>query len=334
MSSVERFGLATRGATEVITEAELKELLKRERFAAYCGYEPSGKIHFGHALTVWKLVDFQKLGARVVTLLADLHAYLNDKGTLEEIRGVAEYNRHCFIALGLDPKRAEFVLGSDFQLKPEFSLDVMRMATGTTLLRARRSMAEIARHLKDPDVAQVLYPIMQAVDMVHLRVDVAVGGLDQRKVHMVAREELPALGYRKPTCIHMPLLHGLDGEAKMSSSKGNFIAVDDAPSTVKEKVEKAFCPPRATKGNPVIEYAEHVVFPKLSRLEVKRPPRYGGSLELESVAELQRLYIAGKLHPADLKAAVAEALVEVLAPVRRYFEAHPEARLAGSPKVL
>lgn len=334
MSSVERFELAVRGATEVITEAELRELLKRGRFSAYCGYEPSGKIHFGHALTVWKLVDFQKLGARVIALLADLHAYLNDKGTLEEIRRVAEYNRHCFIALGLDPERTEFLLGSDFQLKPEFSLDVLRMAVDTTLLRARRSMAEIARHLRDPDVAQVLYPIMQAVDMVHLDVDVSVGGLDQRKVHMVAREKLPALGYRKPTCIHMPLLHGLDGEAKMSSSKGNFIAVDDESSAIGRKVEGAFCPPKAVKGNPVIEYAEHVVFPRLGRLEVKRPPRYGGPLELGSAAELRKLYAAGKLHPADLKAAVAGALVKVLAPVREYFEEHPEARLAGPPKVL
>jgi len=328
------FELAARGTIEIITEVELRELLKRKKIAVYCGYEPSGKIHFGHALTVWKLVDFQKLGARVVALLADLHAYLNDKGTLEEIRRVAEYNRHCFIALGLDAKRTEFVLGSDFQLKPEFSLDVMRMAVDTTLLRARRSMAEIARHLKDPDVAQVLYPIMQAVDMVHLNIDVAIGGLDQRKVHMVAREKLPALGYRKPTCVHMPLLHGLDGEAKMSSSKGNFIAVDDEPLMIEEKVKGAFCPPKATKGNPVIEYAEHVVFPRLGSLEVKRPPRYGGPLELESAAELRRSYAGGKLHPADLKAAVAEALIEVLAPIRRYFEEHPEARLAGPPKVL
>ena len=334
MNLAERFELASRGATEIVTKAELRKLLKGKKLSVYCGYEPSGKIHFGHALTVWKLTDFQKLGARVVALLADLHAYLNDKGTLEEIRKVAEYNRHCFIALGLNPKRTEFVLGSDFQLEPEFSLDVMRMAVGTTLLRARRSMAEIARHLENPDVAQVLYPLMQAVDIAHLRVDVAVGGLDQRKVHMVAREKLSALDYRKPTCVHMPLLCGLDGEAKMSSSKGNFIAIDEGPSVIREKVEKAFCPPRAVRRNPVIEYAEHIVFPKLGRLEVKRPPRYGGSLELESVSELKRLYTAGKLHPADLKAAVAEALVEVLAPVRRYFEEHPEARPAGLPKVL
>lgn len=330
----EKFNLVARDISEIITEQELREILGKEKPTVYCGYEPSGKIHFGHALTVRKLIDFQKVGARVIVLLADLHAYLNDKGTLEEIRRVAEYNRHCFIALGLDPGHTKFLLGSDFQLKPEFSIDVLRMAVGTTLLRARRSMAEIARHLEDPDVAQVLYPLMQAVDMAHLDVDVAVGGIDQRKVHMIAREKLPALGYRKPVCVHVPLLHGLDGAAKMSSSKGNFIAVDDESSVIREKVTKAFCPPKQTKDNPVIEYAEHVVIPAMNKLKIGRPVKYGGPLEVEDVAELRRLYAAGKLHPTDLKAAVAEALVEVLAPVGEYFEKHPDARLARSSQVL
>ncbi len=329
-----RFDLIARGTTEIITGAELRELLKKEKLTAYCGYEPSGKIHFGHALTVQKLGDLQAAGARVIVLLADLHAYLNDKGTLEEIRRVAEYNRHCFIALGLDPKRTEFLLGSDFQLKPEFSLDVLRMAVDTTLLRARRSMAEIARHLKDPDVAQVLYPLMQAVDMAHLDVDVAVGGIDQRKVHMVAREKLPALGYRKPVCVHMPLLHGLDGAAKMSSSKGNFIAIDDEPGAIEEKVKKAFCPPKIFKDNPIIEYAEHVILPALGSFRVSREAKHGGPLEIEGAAELRKLYAAGKLHPTDLKAAVGGALIQVLEPVRRYFEEHPDAKLARPSKVL
>jgi len=315
-----------RGASEVVTEDELRELLKHEKPAVYCGYEPSGKIHFGHALTVQKLVDFQKLGARVIVLLADLHAFLNHKGALEEIRATAEYNKHCFIALGLDPKRTEFMLGSDFQLKPEFMIDVLRMATDTTLLRARRSMAEIARYLKDPDVAQVLYPLMQAVDMAYLGIDVAVGGIDQRKVHMVAREKLPVLGHRKPVCVHMPLLHGLDGEAKMSSSKGNFIAVDDEPAVIKEKVGKAFCPPKAVKDNPVVECAEHFVLPSLGKLQVQRAAKYGGALEIADIAELRKLYATGELHPADLKAAVTEALIDFLAPVRKYIGEHSEAK--------
>jgi len=278
-------------------------------------------------------MDLQRAGARCIVLLADLHAYLNHKGTLEDIRMVAEYNKHCFIALGLDARRTEFLLGSSFQFDPDFIIDVLRMATETTLLRARRSMAEIARRADDPDVAQALYPIMQAVDMARLGVDVAVGGNDQRKVHMIAREKLPVLGHKKPVCVHVPLLHGTDGSAKMSSSKDNFIAVDDEPSVIKKKVMKAFCPPRQVVGNPIIEYAEHVVLPSQGKLEIKRQARYGGSFELTNAEELKKIYMAGELHPADLKMSVAEALVDVLAPVRKYLEKHSDTR-SWSPNVV
>ncbi|MGC8817144.1 MAG: tyrosine--tRNA ligase [Candidatus Hadarchaeum sp.] len=319
--------IVLRGVAEAVTVGELRQLLAGEKFSAYCGYEPSGKVHFGHALTVSKLIDLQRVGARVTVLLADLHAFLNHKGTLEEIRRIAEYNKHCFIALGLDPKQTNFVLGSSFQLKPEYVLDVLKMATNTTILRARRAMAEIARQIKDPDVAQTIYPLMQSVDIAHLGVDIAVGGIDQRKVHMVAREMLPELGYKKPVCIHVPLLHGLDGEAKMSSSKGNFIAVDDDPAMIKQKVAKAFCPPKIVKDNPVIEYVEYFVLPALGKLSVDRPEKYGGPLEIGDAAELRKIYAAGKLHPADLKTALAESLVKLLAPVREYFDKNPWARL-------
>ena len=315
---MDKLQLALRGTAEVVTEQELQELISRGSFRAYCGYEPSGKIHVGHWITVRKLKDLQEVGARVVVLLADLHAYLNDKGTLEEVQQLAEYNKRCFEALGLDSAHTEYRLGSEFQLSREFMWDVMRMATRTTLLRARRSMTEIARDLENPDVAQVLYPLMQAVDIAHLQADVAVGGTDQRKVHMIAREQLPALGYRKPVCIHTPLLHGLDG-SKMSSSKGNFIAVDDSPDEIREKISKAFCPARQVETNPVVEYAEHLVIPEMGRLFIRRPAKYGGDLEIESAQQLKEMFARGELHPADLKSAVAEALVELLEPVRERF---------------
>lgn len=327
----QKLELAKRGAVEVVTEPELRELLKRGELKAYCGYEPSGKIHFGHALTAWKLADLQELGAEVKVLLADLHAWLNHKGELEEIRKVAEYNRHCFIALGLDPRRTEFVLGSEFQLQPEYMLEVLKLATDTTLLRARRSMSLIARRLENPDVAQVVYPLMQAVDIAWLDIDLAVGGLDQRKVHMIAREKLPKLGRPKPVCLHTPLLHGLDGAAKMSSSKGNFVAVDDEPEVIRRKIERAYCPPKQARANPVVELAEHVVLPR-QKLVVKR--HRGPEFEVEDPEQLKLAYERGELHPADLKPALVEAIVGLLAPVREYFEKHPEARLTEPISVL
>lgn len=320
MDLEERFDLAKRGTEEIVADEELQELLKQDTLRVYCGYEPSGKLHFGHALTLQKLMDFQELGAKVIVLFADLHAFLNDKGELDEIQDLAEYNKECFIGFGLDPSKTEFLLGSDFQLDSEFIMKVLQLSTQATLNRARRSMDMIARHLENPDVAQVLYPLMQAVDMDQLDVDVAVGGIDQRKVHMIAREKLPTIGSKKPVFVHTPLLHGLDGGDKMSSTKGNFIALDDTPDEIREKVKAAFCPEKETKDNPIIEYAIHFVFPKIGKLDIERPEKYGGPLELDSPEELQKVYQSEELHPEDLKASVAEALIEILEPVRDHLQ--------------
>ena len=313
-NSMDRYELITRNAQEIVTTEDLNELLVSEKTpTAYAGYEPSGKIHLGHVLTVNKLIDLQNAGFEITVLLADLHAYLNEKGTLEEVRELAEYNKRCFIALGLD--KAKFVFGSDFQLNPEYTMNVLRVAQHTTLNRARRSMSEIARNTEHPMVSQMIYPIMQVVDIMSLGIDAAVGGIDQRKIHMLAREELPAIGHRAPVCIHTPILLGLDGE-KMSSSKDNYISVDDREKTIEKKISKAFCPKGVADENPVIELFRYHIFPRFSEIEVKRPQKFGGDLCYGTYRELAEDFAKEKLHPMDLKKAASEYINLLLDPVR------------------
>ncbi|RLG24799.1 tyrosine--tRNA ligase [Methanosarcinales archaeon] len=311
---MDRYELITRNTQEIVTIEDLNELLASEKTpTAYAGYEPSGKIHLGHVLTVNKLIDLQNAGFEITVLLADLHAYLNEKGTLEEVRELAEYNKRCFIALGLD--KAKFVFGSDFQLNHDYTMNVLRVAQHTTLNRARRSMSEIARNTEHPMVSQMIYPIMQAVDIMSLGIDAAVGGIDQRKIHMLAREELSTIGYRAPVCIHTPILLGLDGE-KMSSSKDNYISVDDDEKTVEKKIGKAFCPKGVADENPVIELFRYHIFPRFSVVEVKRAQKFGGDLCYDTYMELAEDFAKEKRHPMDLKKAASEYINLLLDPVR------------------
>src|SRR6056297_1356106 len=93
----------TRNTSEVVTEEEVRALSDDpDGKRAYVGYEPSGVLHIGHMLTANKLIDLQEEGFEVVILLADVHAYLNDKGTFEEIRATAEKMKAQFVAYGLD----------------------------------------------------------------------------------------------------------------------------------------------------------------------------------------------------------------------------------------
>ena len=110
----------TRNTVEIVTEDDLRSLLGQTQKKVYAGYEPSGEIHLGHLVTINKLVDLQAAGFEVTVLLADLHAFLNRKGTMEKVGELAEYNKRCFEGLGL--KNVKYVLGSDLQLNRDYEL--------------------------------------------------------------------------------------------------------------------------------------------------------------------------------------------------------------------
>ena len=308
------YKLATRNTVEVVTEEELRALLDRPVRRVYTGYEPSGEIHLGHMVTVNKLMDLQQAGFEVTVLIADLHAFLNRKGTMEEIREIAEYNRRCFEGLGLSGAR--YVLGSEVQLTSDYELAVLELSQRVTLNRAKRSMDEVGRQMENPMVSQMIYPIMQMVDIATLGVDAAVGGIDQRKIHMLAREHLPSIGYPAPVCIHTPIINGLDGK-KMSSSAGNVISVADSDEEIQRKIKRAFCPPEI-ENNPVLEILRYHVFPRSGKITIHRPAKFGGDREFDTYEDLERAYAAGEIHPMDLKTATASHLIDILAPVHDY----------------
>ncbi len=308
------YSLATRNTVEVVTEDELRSLLDRPVKRVYAGYEPSGDIHLGHLVTVNKLMDLQEAGFEVTILIADLHAFLNRKGTMDEIRDLAEYNRRCFEALGLTG--VKYILGSDVQLTPEYELQVLELSQEITLNRARRSMDEVGRQMEHPSVSQMVYPIMQMVDIATLGVEAAVGGIDQRKIHMLAREHLPTIGYPAPVCIHTPIINGLDGK-KMSSSAGNVISVADSAEEIEKKLKKAFCPPEIDE-NPVLQVLKYHIFPRAGAVVVQRPEKFGGDRAFEGYEAIEQAYAAGEIHPLDLKKTVARYLIEIFADARNY----------------
>jgi tyrosyl-tRNA synthetase len=315
------YELITRNATEVVTEVEVQELADDpDGKRAYVGYEPSGVLHLGHLLAANKLIDLQDAGMDVVVLLADVHAYLNGKGTFEEIRATAEQMKAQFLAFGLDEESTQFVLGSDYQLDDDYELDLHALQVETSLKRAQRAMAEIQSG-ETAKVSHVVYPLMQALDIEYLDIDLAIGGMDQRKVHMLAREELPSIGYEKRPALHTPIIGDLStGEGKMSSSEGVTISLEDTTEDIEEKVNSAFCPPeRDPEGdlvNPVLELFQYHVFPRFDAVVVERPDEYGGNLEYDDYEALASDLEGGELHPADAKSALADYLDRLVEPGR------------------
>ncbi len=314
--SINKLELIKRNVSEIVTERELQILLRENKNpTTYCGYEVSGPVHIGTLVVVNKQIDFQNAGLRVKVLLADLHTYLNRKGDEKFIDEMIERWKNSLIRFGLN--KADYIMGTDFEFENEYIHDVLTLSLKTSLMRARRSMQEIARDIENAKVSQMIYPLMQIADIKALDVDIAHGGMEQRRIHMLSRELLPEIGYKKPVCIHTPLLCSLQGpKTKMSSSKPEtMIRVDEAPEEIKRRINNAYCPPEI-RGNPIIEICKYLIFPRCDKFEIRRPDRYGGDIEFHTYKELEDAYISNKLHPVDLKNAVSEKLIEMLEPIR------------------
>jgi len=316
----EKIALVQRNTVEVVENDELKKLLETSKKpSAYCGYEPSGEIHLGHLVTVTKLIDLEKAGIKVKVLFADWHAWLNKKGSWDEIKEVVKIWEKGFTKLGL--KNPEFVLGTSFQRNDDYIDDLLKLSINTTVNRGLRSMQEVARDINHASVSQLIYPLMQINDIKHLGVDIAQSGIEQRKIHMLAREILEKVEYKKPILVHTPLIASLTSSGKMSSSEpDSIISVRDSSEDIKKKINKANCPEGSVEENPVLDIAKLVVFPRTDSLEIKRDEKYGGSVRYDDFSELEKAFAKKELHPMDLKNAVAENLIKILDPVRKLFQ--------------
>jgi len=313
-----RAEIITRNAEEVVTEEELRSLLSsKTEPVCYCGYETSGDVHLGHLVTMSKLKDMEKAGFKVKVLFADWHTWLNRKGNWEWIHEQTSIWEETFKAFGL--KSAEFVLGSSFERSLEYIDDVFTLSLDTTINRALRSMQVIARDIEHARVSQVLYPFLQIVDIKYLGVDVAIGGIEQRKIHMLGRELAAKIDYPPFVCVHTPLISSLTGPGdKMSSSKPeSMISIRDDEIAIKDKINKAYCPVGVKEENPLLQIARLILFPKINGIfEIKRPEKYGGNVEYDSYDSLERAYLSKELRPMDLMKSVIDYLDEIISEIR------------------
>ena len=80
-------------------------------------------------------------------------------------------------------------------------------------------------------IHEFLYPLVQGYDSVALQADVELGGTDQKFNLLVGRQLQEQYGQEPQVVLTVPLLEGLDGVNKMSKSLGNYIAINEPPTT-------------------------------------------------------------------------------------------------------
>ncbi len=349
MTTDEKIALITRSLEETLTEGELRQLIDSGTpLRHYIGFEISGKVHLGTGLaSLHKVKDLQTAGAETIIWLADWHGWINGKldGSLETSQKMArayfeEGMKAAYLCIGGDPNTLIFKQGSElYGERPEYWATVIKVAKATTISRMMRSTTIMGRQAGEAsDTASLFYPAMQAADIFTLGVNIAHAGTDQRNVHVVARDCASELGFPKPVAIHHHLLQGLlkppvwpipeeNREEtviamKMSKSKpDSAVFIHDSPDEIRRKITQAFASEGEVKYNPILDWTKYLIFYEPgSMLEIKRPEKFGGNVTYNSYGCLEKDYADKKLHPMDLKTAVAEWLIAKLEPARKYFE--------------
>src|SRR3989338_8725848 len=325
MDIEERLSLIKRNTQEIITEDELRQLLKEKRHPkAYIGLATTGNIHIGYFIPMIKVGDFLKADFKFTILLADIHAHLDDQKTpLDLLDKRVKYYKEIISAmissLGIDTKNLEFKKGSDFELSKEYTLDMYRLAALNTFDRCKRAAAGVVRFGENPKLSGFIYPILQALDEQYMDMDVQYGGIDQRKILVFARENLPKLGYKARVEVMTPMLPGLQGSKMSASEEKSKIDLLDSADIVKSKIQSAHCP-IAVEDNGVLAFLKYVIFvhkgDNKQELTIRRAEKFGGNVDYDNYKKLEKDYLDKKLHPMDLKNAVSEEVNKLLEPIR------------------
>jgi len=309
----------------------------------YVGFEPSGKAHIGWKVLSLQLKRMLEADANVLIFLADWHAWVNDKfeGNMEDIQQTAVYMEETFRALldypeeGDGPGQLRFYWASQLMDSGDYWARVLRCSKGATLPMVRKTFTIMGRDeaSSDHDLSKFYYPAMQAADIFELDIDVAIGGMDQRKAHMFMRDMASKWNWKKATCLHTPILSSLKASGirmdsfdhKMSKSDPNgALLLHDTLEQVQKKMKKAYLDPE-DEHSPVYELAEHVVFPEFGHVQVTPNPKFGEPSTWNDLESFKSAVMDGTLHPFDAKMGVAAGVAAGLSSIAQHFEANPEA---------
>jgi tyrosyl-tRNA synthetase len=326
----EKIDLITRDLAEFVGEGEMAEILSERSLKIYWGTAPTGKPSIGYFVPMMKIADFLKAGCEVTILFANIHAFLDNlKSTWELLEHRTEYYKlvitEILKTVGAPIEKLRFVTGSEFQLDSKYTMDMYKIASITTIQSVKGAGAEVVKQVENPLLSGMLYPILQALDEHYLEADAQLGGIDQRKIFMFAREYLPKIGYKKRIHLMNKLIPGLGKSGKMSSSEPNSkIDLDEAEESIKDKISKAYSVDKIVEGNGLLALCNYILFRRFETegkgIKITREEKWGGDIEYKTYKDLEKDFVNGKLSSVDLKPAVANEIIELLKPIKQVIE--------------
>ncbi len=290
----------------------------------FSGIQPTGRKHLGNYIgAIRQYVEGQDRGDPAIYCIVDLHAVsvAYDPG---ELRERLYDTTAILLAAGLDPERCILFRQSDVREHTELTWLLSAVTAHGDLNRMHQFKDKSAAQRELVSAALFFYPVLMASDVLAYRAtDVPVGD-DQRQHVELMREiarrfnerfgptlvvpehRIPAVGAR--------IMDLQEPQRKMSttgSTEAGTVYVLDEPEAIRKKL-----------GSAVTD----------SGREVVRAPDKAGISNLIEVLAVAREADPSAIEAefdgtgyGDFKRAVAEGVVELLAPVReRYAELRPD----------
>lgn len=280
------------------------------------GDRPTGPLHIGHYLGSLKNRVRLQHEYETYILIADVQALTDNFEDPQKVRDNVLEVALDYLAVGLDPQQATFVVQSQIPEIAELTVFYLNLVTVSHLRQNPTVKTEIAAKGYGESVPAgfFVYPVSQAADITAFGASLVPVGEDQLPMIEQTREIVrrfnslyaPVLVEPQALLGQTARLPGTDGGSKMGKSLGNAIYLSDSADEVARKVRSMYTDPGhlrvedpgKVEGNPVFSY-----------LDAFDP-------DTERVQGFKEHYRRGGLGDVKLKKHLLEVLDAELSPIR------------------
>jgi tryptophanyl-tRNA synthetase len=290
----------------------------------FSGIQPTGRKHLGNYIgAIRQYVEGQERGDPAIYCIVDLHA-ISVAFDPAELRERLYDTAAILLASGLDPERCILFRQSDVLEHAELTWLLSAVTSHGDLNRMHQFKDKSAKQRELVPAALFFYPVLMAADVLAYRATEVPVGDDQRQHVELMREIARRFNERFGETLVVPehripevgarIMDLQEPERKMSTTgatEAGTLYVLDEPGAIRKKLVSAV----TDSGREVVRSADK---PGISNLiEILAVARDADPVEVEREFES-----AGY---GDFKQAVAEAVADLLAPVReRYAELRPD----------
>jgi tryptophanyl-tRNA synthetase len=290
----------------------------------FSGIQPTGRKHLGNYIgAIRQYVEGQDRGEPAIFCIVDLHA-LSVPYDPAELRERLYDTAAILLAAGLAPERCILFRQSDVREHTELTWLLSAVTAHGDLNRMHQFKEKVGKDRELASAALFYYPVLMAADVLAYRATEVPVGDDQRQHVELMREIARRFNQRFGETLVVPelripevgarIMDLQEPERKMSTTggtEGGTVLVLDEPDVIRKKF-----------GSAVTD----------SGREIARSPEKPGITNLIDILAVARgsdqAAVESEFEGAgygDFKKAVAEAVVDYLAPVReRYAELRPD----------